>query len=181
MDHTPSAAERMAHAKILKVTWESGYPATRVSMDSPLSRAVIRATQDALGTSIVALPTLGGSLPMHAFEEVLHTPLIVLPIVNHDNNQHSSNENLRMQNLRSRRVDAHAWGVVTRQGAYWKTPACCPLSSHPWGPGVILSVPGVSCGTRAKRLATVKDRAMPRPLKPLEGKAITRPLRGRTG
>ena len=27
------------------------------------------------------------------------TPLIVLPIVNHDNNQHSSNENLRMQNL----------------------------------------------------------------------------------
>jgi acetylornithine deacetylase/succinyl-diaminopimelate desuccinylase-like protein len=99
VDHTPTAAERMAHARILKVTWESGYPATRVSMDSPLSRAVIRATQDALGTNIVALPTLGGSLPMNTFEEALHTPLIVLPIVNHDNNQHSSNENLRMQNL----------------------------------------------------------------------------------
>ena len=69
-------------------------------MDSPLSRAVIRATQrGARRSSIVALPTLGGSLPMHAFEEVLHAPLIVLPIVNHDNNQHSSNENLRMQNL----------------------------------------------------------------------------------
>ena len=124
MDHTPTQAERMAHARILKVTWESGYPATRVSMDSPLSRAVIRATQDALGTSIVALPTLGGSLPMHAFEDVLHTPLIVLPIVNHDNNQHSSNENLRMQNLFDG-IDVYA-GVLARLGSYWKTPATVP-------------------------------------------------------
>ena len=30
IDHTPTAAERMAHARILKVTWEAGYPATRV-------------------------------------------------------------------------------------------------------------------------------------------------------
>ena len=124
MDHTPTQAERMAHARILKVTWESGYPATRVSMDSPLSRAVIRATQDALGTSIVALPTLGGSLPMHAFEEVLHAPLIVLPIVNHDNNQHSSNENLRMQNLFDG-IDVYA-GVLARLGSYWKTPTTVP-------------------------------------------------------
>jgi acetylornithine deacetylase/succinyl-diaminopimelate desuccinylase-like protein len=129
MDHTPSAAERMAHAKILKVTWESGYPATRVSMDSPLSRAVIRATQDALGTSIVALPTLGGSLPMHAFEDVLHTPLIVLPIVNHDNNQYSSNENLRMQNLFDG-IDVYA-GVLARLGCIGKRPRRFPaLASH---------------------------------------------------
>jgi len=124
VDHTPTAAERMAHARILKVTWESGYPATRVSMDSPLSRAVIRATQDALGTNIVALPTLGGSLPMNTFEEALHTPLIVLPIVNHDNNQHSSNENLRMQNLFDG-IDVYA-GVLARLGSYWKTPATVP-------------------------------------------------------
>jgi len=93
-------------------------------MDSPLSRAVIRATQDALGTNIVALPTLGGSLPMNTFEEALHTPLIVLPIVNHDNNQHSSNENLRMQNLFDG-IDVYA-GVLARLGSYWKTPATVP-------------------------------------------------------
>ena len=124
MDHTPTPAERMAHARILKVTWESGYPATRVSMDSPLSRAVIRATQDALGTSIVALPTLGGSLPMHAFEDVLHAPLIVLPIVNHDNNQHSSNENLRMQNLFDG-IDVYA-GVLAGSARTGRRPTTVP-------------------------------------------------------
>jgi acetylornithine deacetylase/succinyl-diaminopimelate desuccinylase-like protein len=124
VDHTPTTAERMAHARILKMTWEAGYPATRVSMDAPLSRAVIRATQDALGTAIVALPTLGGSLPMHEFEDVLHTPLIVLPIVNHDNNQHAANENLRMQNLFDG-IDVYA-GVLARLGSYWKTPVTVP-------------------------------------------------------
>ena len=124
VDHTPSQAERMAHARILKMTWEAGYAPTRVSMDSPLSRAVIHATQDALGTPIVALPTLGGSLPMYEFESVLHTPLIVLPIVNHDNNQHAANENLRMQNLFDG-IDVYA-SVVARVGQYWKTPATVP-------------------------------------------------------
>ena len=117
VDHVPTTAERMAHARILKVTWESGYPPTRVGMDTPLSRAVIRSTQEALGAPIVALPTLGGSLPMHDFEDVLHAPLIVLPIVNHDNNQHSSNENLRMQNLFDG-IDVYA-GVLARIGKYW--------------------------------------------------------------
>ena len=36
---------------------------------------------------------------MYLFEEVLGAPLLVLPIVNHDNSQHAANENLRLQNL----------------------------------------------------------------------------------
>jgi acetylornithine deacetylase/succinyl-diaminopimelate desuccinylase-like protein len=87
-------------------------------MDSPLSRAVIRATEEALAAPIVALPTLGGSLPMYTFESVLHTPLIVLPIVNHDNNQHAANENLRLQNLFDG-IDVFA-GVMARIGTYWR-------------------------------------------------------------
>lgn len=120
VDHTPTTAERMAHARILKMTWEAGYPATRVSMDSPLSQAVIRTTEEALDGPIVALPTLGGSLPMYTFEQVLHTPLIVLPIVNHDNNQHATNENLRLQNLFDG-IAVYA-GVVARVGQYWRSP-----------------------------------------------------------
>src|SRR5262249_32727914 len=99
VDHTPSSAERLAPARIVRMEWEPGYPAPRVSMDAPLSRAAIRATEDALGAPIVTVPMLGGSLPLATFESVLKTPLIVLPIVNHDNSQHSHNENLRMQNL----------------------------------------------------------------------------------
>ena len=124
VDHTPTTAERMAHAKILKMTWESGYPATRVAMDAPLSKAVLRATQEAIGAPVVALPTLGGSLPMYEFESVLHTPLIIVPIVNHDNNQHSSNENLRMQNLFDG-IDVYA-GILAKLGSYWSTPAAIP-------------------------------------------------------
>ena len=108
----------MAHARVAKITWEAGYPATRVAMDSPLARAVIRATGEALGAPIVTLPTMGGSLPLSLFEDALHAPLIVLPIANHDDNQHSSNENLRLQNLFDG-VQVFA-GVMARVGEYWK-------------------------------------------------------------
>jgi acetylornithine deacetylase/succinyl-diaminopimelate desuccinylase-like protein len=118
VDHTPTAAERMAHPRIMKMTWEAGYPATRVAMDSPLSLAVIRAAEEAVGGPVVALPTLGGSLPMYTFESVLHTPLIVLPIVNHDNNQHAANENLRLQNLFDG-MEVYG-GVVATLGHYWR-------------------------------------------------------------
>jgi len=117
VDHVPTVAERMSHDRIVRVAWEAGYPPTRVAMDSPLSQAVIRSVQDAIGGPIVALPTLGGSLPMYEFESVLHQPLIVLPIVNHDNNQHAVNENLRMQNLFDG-IEVYA-GVLARLGSYW--------------------------------------------------------------
>lgn len=118
VDHTPTAAERLAHAKLAKLVWEAGYPATRVAIDSPLSRAVVRATQDASSTPIVTLPSMGGSLPLYDFESVLHTPLIVLPIVNHDNNQHAANENLRLQNLWDG-IAVYA-SVLGSLGTYWK-------------------------------------------------------------
>jgi len=117
VDHTPTPAERMQHARIAKVTWESGYPATRVSMDSPLAQAVSRAAQEAVDAPIVRLPTLGGSLPLYTFESVLHTPVIVLPIVNHDNNQHAANENVRLQNLFDG-IQVYG-GVVANVGRYW--------------------------------------------------------------
>jgi acetylornithine deacetylase/succinyl-diaminopimelate desuccinylase-like protein len=119
VDHTPTPAERLAHARVVKVAWESGYAASRVPMDAPLSRATLRAVQDALGEPVVALPMLGGSLPLSTFESALHTPLIVLPIVNHDNNQHSNNENLRMANLFDG-VLVYA-GVLANLGTYWRT------------------------------------------------------------
>jgi acetylornithine deacetylase/succinyl-diaminopimelate desuccinylase-like protein len=98
-DREPTAAERAARAKIMRLDWEGGYPATRAAMGAPASRAVLQSVESALGTPVIAMPTLGGSLPMYMFEQVLKAPLIVLPIVNHDNSQHAANENLRLQNL----------------------------------------------------------------------------------
>jgi acetylornithine deacetylase/succinyl-diaminopimelate desuccinylase-like protein len=36
---------------------------------------------------------------MDLFQQGNNVPVIAFPIVNHDNNQHAANENLRLQNL----------------------------------------------------------------------------------
>ena len=95
----PDDATRLAHPRLLRVDWESGYPSSRISMDLPVSRAVVKVLSDAAGAPVVRLPTLGGSIPNYLFADILKTPVIGVPIANHDNNQHAANENLRIQNL----------------------------------------------------------------------------------
>ena len=48
---------------------------------------------------MIRQPTGGGTLPIAPFEDVLGIPVIIVPIANHDNKQHSHNENIRLQNL----------------------------------------------------------------------------------
>ena len=45
------------------------------------------------------LPTMGGSVPLYVIDKSYKVPWIGVPIVNHDNNQHAANENIRLQNL----------------------------------------------------------------------------------
>jgi acetylornithine deacetylase/succinyl-diaminopimelate desuccinylase-like protein len=80
------------------MTREFGYNASRTSMDLPISRAVIAAAETSRGP-VIKLPTMGGSTPLVTIEDILHVPTITTPIANHDNNQHSFNENIRLQNL----------------------------------------------------------------------------------
>ena len=96
---TPDMPTRMAHPRIAKLRWGSGYPAARTSMDLPVSRAVVTTIEQTLGTPIIKIPMLGGSVPEYLFTDVLHTPVVGVPIANHDDNQHAQNENLRLQNL----------------------------------------------------------------------------------
>ncbi|MEZ5345442.1 MAG: M20/M25/M40 family metallo-hydrolase [Pyrinomonadaceae bacterium] len=100
-DRDPTEAERLAHPLILKFVPESGgYNAQRTQMDLPVSLSVLSAVQNASQDSIVALPTLGGSLPLSIITESLDgVPTITVPIANYDNNQHAENENIRLQNL----------------------------------------------------------------------------------
>jgi acetylornithine deacetylase/succinyl-diaminopimelate desuccinylase-like protein len=67
-------------------------------MDLPVSQLVLRTAESARGP-VVKLPTMGGSVPLYMIEDILHAPTITVPIANHDNNQHSFNENIRIQNL----------------------------------------------------------------------------------
>ncbi len=68
-------------------------------MSSPLATTLLQVCESASGESVVALPTFGGSIPLYLFEEILEAPVVLLPIANHDNNQHAPDENLRIANL----------------------------------------------------------------------------------
>jgi acetylornithine deacetylase/succinyl-diaminopimelate desuccinylase-like protein len=68
-------------------------------MDMPVSKAIVSAVAQARGVAPVVMPNMGGSLPLYLFAEILQAPLVSVPVVNHDNNQHAANENLRLQNL----------------------------------------------------------------------------------
>jgi len=94
----PDIALRLAFPKLLRVEWGTGYPPGRTPLDLPLSREA-GTIMTAAGHDPVRLPTLGGSIPMYLFQQPNGTPTIGLPIVNHDNNQHAADENLRLQNL----------------------------------------------------------------------------------
>jgi acetylornithine deacetylase/succinyl-diaminopimelate desuccinylase-like protein len=99
VDTEPSADVRMSHARVAKiVSKEGGYNAVRTSMDLPISKEVVRAVESARGPA-VKVPTMGGSVPLDMIERALGTHTITVPIANHDNNQHSFNENIRIQNL----------------------------------------------------------------------------------
>ena len=99
VDTEPDAQTRMSHPKVARVQVESGgYNASRTSMDLPISQLVLKTADSARGP-VVKLPTMGGSVPLYMIDEILHVPTITVPIANHDNNQHSFNENVRIQNL----------------------------------------------------------------------------------
>ena len=99
VEEEPDAETRRGHTRVVRITRGNGVPAARVSMDTPISRAVIEAVRRAGTVEPVLLPTLGGTGPLHPFEKILGLPAYVLPIVNPDNNQHAPDENLRLRNL----------------------------------------------------------------------------------
>jgi acetylornithine deacetylase/succinyl-diaminopimelate desuccinylase-like protein len=92
----PTDAERLTHPLIARVDARGGSAAPRVSMDDVMARAVVAAlVKD--GRQMVRLPTLGGSMPFATFSERM--PTVGFSMVNHDNNQHGPDENLRIGNL----------------------------------------------------------------------------------
>jgi len=100
VDREPTADERRMHPKVAKVVFaeRGGTVARRTSMALPIAQEVIRTVESARGP-VVKLPTMGATVPLEAFERPLGTTTIIVPIANHDDNQHTYNENLRIQDL----------------------------------------------------------------------------------
>jgi acetylornithine deacetylase/succinyl-diaminopimelate desuccinylase-like protein len=101
----PDMETRLKYPRIAKVTGgDDGYPAARTSMANPFAREVVAAASRAAdrifgSESLLIAPGMGGTLPLYLFTDVTGKPAIVVPVANHDNNQHAENENLRIANL----------------------------------------------------------------------------------
>lgn len=99
VDLPPTPEVRLAHPRVVWIDrGRPGFGALRTPMDLPIAQEVIRVVESVRGPT-VKVPNMGGSLPLADIERPLGTRTIVVPIANHDDNQHSFDENLRIQNL----------------------------------------------------------------------------------
>ncbi len=95
----PTDAQRASHARVARIEWGDGYPALRTPLDHPLAARLAAILDRLKPGELIRLPTMGGSLPLYLIDQELGAPVVILPIANHDNNQHGENENLRLKNL----------------------------------------------------------------------------------
>jgi len=86
--------------RAIRVVERRGYDPAKTAADLPISRRVIESVEQAHGGEpAVVLPTMGGSVPLWAFTDILALPTIVVPYANANNRQHSPNEHLRLDHL----------------------------------------------------------------------------------
>ena len=99
MNAEPDDQTRARYPQIVRISRVESTNAFRTDMTLPESQALIRTLEQVWGEPPVRNRTMGGSVPIDFFIQALNIPAIVLPVVNFDNNQHSNDENLRLQNL----------------------------------------------------------------------------------
>ncbi|MBT5219863.1 MAG: M20/M25/M40 family metallo-hydrolase, partial [Woeseia sp.] len=95
----PTNEDLRTHQKVAKLDWRgAGGPGLRTPLDHPMSLRLVKLMRT-ISPELIVTPSMGGGLPLHAFDTQLEAPIIVLPLANHDNNQHAENENIRLQNV----------------------------------------------------------------------------------
>lgn len=95
----PDLETRMAHPKVAKVVWRSGYKSVRTSENNPYAQRLNVIMDTVTDGKNLIYPIMGGSLPLAHITDVLGVPLVILPIANQDNSQHAANENIVIGNL----------------------------------------------------------------------------------
>ena len=111
VDSQPDEDVLRAHERVLLLEWKKGYPALWTDMDLPISKDVARIVDEAVEGSIVLTPSLGGSLPLYLIDEVIGAPILILPVANHDNNQHAPDEHASGEILLE--------GLLLMTGLFW--------------------------------------------------------------
>ncbi len=99
VESEPNQEIRMKYPLITRVVGHGGYRALRTPMGLPLCQRVIKTLAEHSEKKPVLLPSLGGSLPLYMFDDLINAPIIGVPVANHDNNQHQPDENIRIGHL----------------------------------------------------------------------------------
>ncbi len=97
----PTDEDRARYDKLASFDMQTeGGDAAGTPMDSAVGQWAYTAMVDAFGAKPepVRIRMMGGTVPTAEIVEALKVPFAIVPLVNADNNQHASNENMRMGN-----------------------------------------------------------------------------------
>ncbi len=94
----PTDEERARYRDLAIVTVSGGGGAMRTEINTPLGDWMRRAYKRAFGEEPELIPQMGAGLPIGAIVEGLKVPFVISPLANSDDNQHTFDENLRLQN-----------------------------------------------------------------------------------
>ena len=96
----PTLDERRATPNLVRLDWGAGYPAARTALELPFSRRLLGGRRRRLaGARDRAADARAAACRCYSSSRRSGSPVVILPIVNHDNAQHAPDENLRLQNL----------------------------------------------------------------------------------
>ncbi len=99
IDHAPTETERLTKNNIVQINFGKATLPFRTSVNSDAGKWVIKAMQKGLGKTPIKVRIMGGTVPISPFINALKIPAVIVPLVNANNNQHSPNENLKIENI----------------------------------------------------------------------------------
>ncbi len=99
IDRRPTKDERLKYNKIVTFVSSFDYDAFRTDIESEIGKWLVKSLKKTFGIEPVKKRTSGGSVPISPFVNTLGIPAVTVPTVNQDNNQHSPNENIKIENF----------------------------------------------------------------------------------
>ena len=98
IDRRPTKDERLKYDKIVTFVSSFDYDAFRTDIESEIGKWLVKSLKKTFRIEPVKKRTSGGSVPISPFVNTLGIPAVTVPTVNQDNNQHSPNENIKIEN-----------------------------------------------------------------------------------
>jgi acetylornithine deacetylase/succinyl-diaminopimelate desuccinylase-like protein len=105
------------HAPHVDVRHGGAMTPSRSSAEMPVAGLIIDAVREASGQEPVITPSAGGSLPDYVWTKTLGVPSVLVPYANHDEANHSPNENLTLDAFYGGiETSIHLFAALARDG-----------------------------------------------------------------